>query len=220
MKGLLLTAGEDGVVCLYDVIRRYEPIKIIPVELQGDEVDACFSHDSKQFAILGTHASTIFIWDSFTLTLKFRINTSGTIVEKICFSPNGQDILALTRSLEYKVKYYGLNGFEGIFIKELTGLHVDSKITALEVSRNSKYLFTGGTDTLLKIWDYATQPNVLNCQAFLGHSSEVSFIKFLYNGRMVVTSGTGNLIYFWEFHGDTSPIMLPESRKKQEPVKN
>lgn len=61
----------------------------IPVEITHDYVDVCFSQDSTQFGVLGTHSSTIFIWDSIKLILKFRINTSGYIVKQIHFAPNG-----------------------------------------------------------------------------------------------------------------------------------
>ena len=57
----LMSASEDGVVCVYDVNRKYQPVKTIAVEVLGDKVDACFSYDSKQFAVLGTHSSIIFI---------------------------------------------------------------------------------------------------------------------------------------------------------------
>lgn len=148
---LLISASKDALICIYDPTRKYQPVKNISPEIPGDFVDVCFSCDSKQFAVLGTQASTIFIWDSSTFSQKFRINTSGAIVHKILFSPNGQDILAVNSAQEYRVRYYGLNGFEAIPIKELQGLHKNSDILSIAVSGNSKYLVTGGSDRILKV---------------------------------------------------------------------
>lgn len=85
---LMISASVEGVVVLYDVNRMYEVVKTIPVEISGDGVDACFSYDSLLFGVLGTNASTIFIWDCRTLSLKFRINTTGAFVQRIYFAPN------------------------------------------------------------------------------------------------------------------------------------
>lgn len=217
---LLLSASEDGLICLYDAKRRYQPVKSIPVEVQGDAVDACFSYDSKQLAVLGTNGSTIFIWDCYTFALKFRINTSGAFVLKIAFSPNGQDIIALTKSNEYKVRYYGLNGFEGILIKELSGLHSDSTIESFDISPNSKYLITAGTDRMLKIWDYSMRPNNIHGQAFIGHAASIHNVIFSPDNHYIFTSSEGNEgMFVWKFNGDTTPLAIETVVCRQAPVK-
>jgi WD40 repeat protein len=217
---LLLSASEDGLVCLYDARRRYQPVKSIPVEVLGDAVDACFSYDSKQFAVLGTNGSTIFIWDCYTFALKFRVNTSGAFVLKIAFSPNCQDIIALTKSNEYKVRYYGLNGFEGILIKELPGLHPNSTIESFDIAPNSKYLITAGTDRMLKIWDYSMRANDIHGQAFIGHAASIKNVIFSTDNQYIFTSSEGNEgMFVWKFNGDVTPLQIEHRICMQAPVK-
>ena len=206
----LMSASEDGVVCLYDATRRYQPVKTIPCEVLGDKVDACFSYDSKQFAVLGTHSSIIFIWDVQTFAQKFRINTSGFVIQKMLFSPNGQDLLVISSGQEYKVKFYGLNGFEAIFIKEFSKCHSFAEINDIAVSKNSKYLVTGGSDKIIKIWDYSARPNALRTQGFIGHSSSVSHLRFSLDKNFLISCANGpDGIYIWSFNGDKTALQAP-----------
>lgn len=206
----LLSASEDGVVCLYDANRKYQPVKNIPVEVLGDKVDACFSYDSKQFAVLGTHSSIIFIWDTLTFSQKFRINTSGVTIQKMLFSPNGQDLLVISAGNEYKVKFYGLNGFEAIFIKEFSGCHNFAEVSEIAVSQNSKYLVTGGSDKIIKLWDYAARPVALKSQGFIGHSYPISHLAFSLDRLYLISCADGpDGIFIWQFNGDKTPVQAP-----------
>lgn len=206
----LLSASEDGAVCLYDSLKKYQPVKTIPVEVLGDKVDVCFSYDSKQFAVLGTHNSIIFIWDILTFSQKFRINATGFTIHKMLFAPNGQDLLVISYNQDYKVKFYGLNGFEAVFIKEFSGCHPSAEITDLAVSQNSKYLVTGGSDKLIKLWEYGTRPNTLRSQGFIGHSYPITHLSFSLDRTYLISCAHGpDGIYIWKFNGDINNSSTP-----------
>ena len=206
----LISASEDGVVCLYDVGRKYQPVKTIPVEVLGDKVDVCFSMDSKQFAVLGTYNSIIFIWDIQTFSQKFRINTTGFVIQKMLFAPNGQDLLVTSFGQDYRVKFYGLNGFEAIFIKEFAGCHPSADITDMAISQNSKYLVTGGSDKLIKLWEYSVRPNNLRSQGFIGHSYPIQHLRFSLDRNFLISCAAGpDGIFVWKFNGDTSNSSTP-----------
>ena len=206
----LMSASEDGVVCIYNANRSYQPIKTIPVEAVGGKVDACFSCDSKQFAVLGTNGSIIYIWDTISFSQKYRINTAGSVVEKLLFSPNGQDLLVISSGQEFKVKFYGINGFEAVFIKELAGCHAFAEVSEIEVARNCKYLVTGGSDKIIKIWDYAARSNAMRSQGFIGHSYAITHMAFSLDSRYLVSCANGpDGIFVWEFNGDKSPLKEP-----------
>ena len=206
----LMSASEDGMVCIYDANRRYQPVKTIPVEVLGDTVDACFSYDSKQFAVLGTQGSIIYIWDTLTFSQKFRINTAGFVIQKMIFSPNGQDLLVISSGQEFKVKVYGLNGFEAIFIKEFAGCHAFAEVTEIVVSQNSRYLVTGGSDKIIKIWDYAARPAAMRSQGFVGHSYAISHLAFSLDRKFLVSCANGpDGIFIWEFNGDKTQLKAP-----------
>jgi WD40 repeat protein len=206
----LLSASEDGVVCLYDSLRKYQPVKTIPVEVLGEKVDVCFSFDSKQFAVLGTYNSIIFIWEVQTFSQKFRINTAGFVIQKMIFAPNGQDLLVVSYGQDYKVKFYGLNGFEAIFIKEFSGCHPSAEISDFAVSQNSKYLVTGGSDKLIKLWEYGARQNSLRSQGFIGHSYQIQHLRFSLDRNYLISCAAGpDGIFVWKFNGDTSNSATP-----------
>lgn len=206
----LLSASEDGMVCLYDSARKYQPVKTIPVEVLGDKVDVCFSCDSKQFAVLGTHNSIIFIWDIQTFSQKFRINATGFVIQKMFFAPNGQDLLVISYGQDYRVKFYGLNGFEAVFIKEFSGCHPSAEISDLTVSQNSKYLVTGGSDKLIKLWEYGTRPNTLRSQGFIGHSYPITHMSFSLDRSYLISCANGpDGIFIWKFNGDVNNSSTP-----------
>jgi WD40 repeat protein len=200
---LLLTASEDAQFCVYDVMRKYQPVKTLPVELQGEAVAACFSPDSHQFAVLGNNGNSISLWDSFTFTLKFHI-TPNTFIYGIAFAPNGQDLLALTKSAEWRLRYYGLDGFKAEVIKEIAGMHPNSVMQALALTMNSKYVVTGGNDRIIKVWDYAMKPTASpQHQAFIGHSGSVSNLIFSTDNRYLISTAEGSDgLFIWAFQGD------------------
>lgn len=217
---LLLSISEDALVCAYDVFRKYSPVKCVSPEVKGQYVDVSISPDSKQFAVLGTHSSTIFIWDVATFALKFRINTSGAVIQKILFSPNGQDLLAISAGMDYKVRFYGLNGFEAVPIKEFSGLHTGAEIRALAISPNAKYVVTGSSDRIIKVWDYAGKPSTMNSQGFLGHPDRISSVHFSASSDYMFSFDEGhNGIFVWKFFGDTSALDIPPPRQESQNVK-
>ena len=181
----------------------YQPVKTLPVELQGEAVAACFSPDSRQFAVLGNNGNSISLWDSFTFTLKFHISPN-TFIYGIAFAPNGQDLLALTKTAEWKLRYYGLDGFKAEVIKEITGMHPNSAIGALALTMNSKYVVTGGNDRIIKVWDYTMKPCASpQHQAFIGHSGSVSNLIFSTDNHYLISTAEGSDgLFIWSFQGD------------------
>ena len=202
---LLLTASEDAQFCLYDAARKYQPVKTLPVELQGEAVAACFSPDSHQFAVLGNNGSTISLWDSHTFTVKFHISPN-TFIYGIAFAPNGQDLLALTKNTEWRLRYYGLDGFKAEVIKEIGGMHPNSAIQALALTVNSKYVATGGSDRIIKVWDYTMKPSPApRHQAFIGHAGSVSNLIFSSDNQYLISTAEGSDgLFIWSFQGDIS----------------
>ena len=213
---LLLTASEDASVCLYDPRNKYQPVKTISSEVPGEYVDACFSFDSKLFAVLGSNYSSISIWDSETFSLKYRVNPTGVNLQKIQFSPNGQDILAISKAKTSKVRFYSLSGYEATQSRELSDLHA-SDILSFGISPNSKYLVTGGVDRILKVWDYSSTQK--RGQAFIGHSGEVCITAFSSKGEYLISCGDAlDGIFIWQFNGDKTPLE-PVQKTQSEKVK-
>lgn len=205
----MASISKEGLTCVYDVKRNYSPVKTIPVDLSHDFTYVCFSQDSSLFAVLGSSANTITVWASATLSLKYRVEVTGNPV-KMEFAPNGQDLLVLTQGSDCRVKFYGLNGFECIFLKELSGLHPNALIESLNISQNNKYFITGGSDRILKIWDYTMKTGTQG-QAFIGHSQSITNLAFSRNTSHIFSSSRGlEGLFVWQFLGDTSNDLRPE----------
>ena len=130
-------------MCLYHVSRKYQPAKTILVEVLGDKVDVCFSMDSKQFAVLGTCNSIIFIWDIQTFPQKFRISTSGFAIHNMTLPQTAKSCSSQVPGKTPR-EVFRSKGFEAILIKDFTNCHQSSDITDIAVSQNSKHLVTGG----------------------------------------------------------------------------
>ena len=73
------------------------------------------------------------------------------IVRSFRFSNNNQDLLVVTK--DCKIRFYSLNKFEGIFLREIQNCHRGA-VSALDISANSGYMITGGQDNLINLWDY------------------------------------------------------------------
>ena len=73
-------------------------------------------------------------------------------------------------------------------------------------------MLTGGSDNLIKIWDYEAQKTVpFFYQAFIGHTFPISDVMFNpCDNNTVISTADKDGIYIWQFHGDTQTNYLPE----------
>eukprot|EP00939_MAST-03C_sp_MAST-3C-sp1_P005262 g5262.t1 len=94
-----------------------------------------------------------------------------------------------------------------------------NEITAMSVSHDGRFVATGGSDQLLKIWDVempgAPTPPF---QSFVGHSSPIRDVAFSADGTAVV-SVSGRQMLQWRFLGSkVASARRPEGASKQERV--
>lgn len=60
---------------------------------------------------------------------------------------------------DLRIRFYSLDKFEGVYIRELATVHRGA-INSADLSLNGGYMLTGGDDNLIKIWDYEAQKTV------------------------------------------------------------
>jgi WD40 repeat protein len=70
----------------------------------------------------------------------------------------------------------------------------DAHVESLAFSPNGKWLVTGGTDALIRVWEVATRTEV---RRFSGHEKRVTFVAFGPGGRSVLSSGEDGAVYEW-----------------------
>jgi WD40 repeat protein len=213
----MASISTDGLACIYDVRRNYSPVKTISVDLTHDFVYVCFSKDSSLFAVLGSASNSITVWASATLSMKYRVDVAGNPV-KMEFSPNGQDLIVQTQGSDSRLKFYRLNGLECTLVKELGGLHPNAVMDAFSISQNNKYLVTGGSDRILKVWDYTMRTGQAG-QAFIGHSQSIANLCFSRNSSHIFSSSKGlEGLFVWRFLGDTSSSLKTDVLVDERPV--
>jgi WD40 repeat protein len=73
--------------------------------------------------------------------------------------------------------------------------------SSLAFSADGKWLVTGGTDSLVRIWEVATRKEVCRLS---GHEKRVTFVAFGPGGRSVISSGEDGAVYQWELRPKSS----------------
>ncbi len=69
---------------------------MLTVDFPPDNVSIVFNKDNSKFASIGNYGSVINIWDSNSFTISNAIGTKGFILRELVFSPNGQELIAIT----------------------------------------------------------------------------------------------------------------------------
>ena len=158
-------------------------MKIIDIEYEPEFVHVEFteplSSDKEsllqRFGVMGEYGNSITIYDTDSFMIQNEIKVNH-VIKSFKFANDNRDLLVVTK--DCKIRFYSLMKYEGVFMKEITSCHRGS-ITALDVSKNSGYLLTGGEDNLVKIWDYDAQQAIpYNFQSFIGHTFPISSICF------------------------------------------
>eukprot|EP00347_Sterkiella_histriomuscorum_P023802 403333335 len=188
-------------IVIFNVEKGYQPIKTIDYEFPNDNYFSLdFSADGKYMANISSNANNITVWETKNFSLKFHLDLTGDIIQKIRFAPNSKDFVVLTTSS--KLKFYRIGFNELQFMKESYGV-TDMECLDFEISANNKYIFVAGREGLIKVYDYFMRGEVIaSCQAFLGHFKYPIKVIAQDDLRFVYSIGEGNGVFKWCFYGD------------------
>ena len=160
-------------------------------------------------ANISSNANIITLWETTNFSLRYKLDLTGHIISKIRFSPNGKDLLLLTNTS--KLKYFRFENSQN------TGTENIGKISQIQdipsicdyncldfiISDNYKYIFSAGTDGLIKIFDYYMRGEIIPYyQAFMGHMLFPDKIILSKNNKYLFSFGKSNGIFVWDFYGD------------------
>jgi WD40 repeat protein len=147
------------------------------------------SPDGKIIATARRHGLVVFL-DSVTLeTLhESRIDPGG--LYSSCFSPDGRYHAIVTETGKVVMRDAGT----GEVIREWQA-H-EGKALSIHFTRDSQKIVTGGSDTLVKIWqvDSEQEPEIIP-----GHKSAVQAIDFNHDETRLVTGCEGGLVRVWDW---------------------
>lgn len=109
-------------------------------------------------ANISSNANNVTVWETKNFSLKFHLDLTGDIIQKIRFAPNCKDFVVLTTSS--KLKFYRISFNELQFIKESYGV-TDMECLDFEISSNNKFIFLAGKEGLIKVYDYFMRGEVI-----------------------------------------------------------
>eukprot|EP00960_Hanusia_phi_P075929 768485-Hanusia_phi.AAC.1 len=196
----LFTAGQDGIICVYDAVRNYQPIKSISTAFAGDEIDLSISPNGKYIATIGVGCASVIIYNTDSMDKCMEMSSNGRRVKLVKFAPIKNYVYAMTR--DSRLQSYDLN--EGRIVQESSPLHLDN-VNTMDFSDNGNFLLTGGNDGILKMWALGKNgPHEARCQCFIGHSSPINRALFTPDKKQVVSVGSGKGILVWDLLVDTA----------------
>ena len=196
----LFSAGEDGLICVYDAVRNYQPIKTVVSAHAGDNIDLSLAPNGKLLASIGIGSGSIVILNVDTMDKLLEISSQGRTLRLVQFAPLTNEVYAITK--DCRLHRYSLDARE--LAHESSPLHLDV-INSISISDNSRFLLTGGQEGLLKLWLLGKNgPHEKRCQSFIGHPSTISAAMFSPDKRQVVSVGSGYGILVWDVHIDAT----------------
>ena len=196
----LFSAGEDGLICVYDAVRNYQPIKTVVSAHAGDKIDLSLGPSGKLLASIGVGSGSLVVLNVDAMDKVLEISSQGRTLKLVEFSPLKNEVYAITQ--DCRLHRYCLD--TGELAHESSPLHLDV-INAMSISDNGRYLLTGGEEGLLKLWLLGKNgPHEKRCQSFIGHPSTITSTMFSPDKKQVVSVGEGYGIMVWDVHVDTT----------------
>ena len=214
---LLLSAGAEGNLCVYDVRQNYVPIKYLATSSPKSQITVAVSKDGNFLATLGPDANCVLVFDAGMLIPLTRIDSPSSGVSKIGFSPDSQQLLLTTT--DRKLECYEPQ--TGRFLYQVAGIH-RTDCEAFDVDKSGKFIVTGGHDTMIKVWQSPEKhlTGAPPSQSFIAHSEGIKALTFNKDFTRVISVGHGDAIYVWKWLGKfesteaEEPLSLEEAMAK------
>jgi WD40 repeat protein len=197
----LAAACARGQIVVWDVASGKELTTLsTDAELnQADVYAISFSPDGKLMAA-GDAGGSITIWDANTFQrLKVLPKVQKLGIEAVPFSPDGR--LLASASHDGTVKLWDLTNWREVATinaHETGGVDSSHEFgaKAASFSPDGRFLATGGSDKMLKLWELAdltAAPILLE-----GHSSAITFVAFSPDGTRIITASADKTVRLWD----------------------
>ncbi|XP_025199645.1 cilia- and flagella-associated protein 52-like [Melanaphis sacchari] len=193
----LLSGGGEGQVRVWQVNNLNGALQAVLKEHKGP-VSSIDVHQLGHEAITASADGTCVVWDIVRFT-RLSIMFSSTIFTSAKYHPNGAQLLTCGTN-----RYIGFwEALDGSLIREIEGSSA-SALNSLDVTPNGKYIVTGSSDQMVKVWLYNEG---VPTHVGVGHAGVVTNVKVSPDGKFVVSTSADGGIFLWRFPhvADTAP---------------
>jgi WD40 repeat protein len=206
----LFSAGQDGLLVLYDPLQDYVATRVINFAAPG-VISIALNAAGTQLAYTGPephmitviHGTTL---DEITCFEPSRNRFSGqppsrVALRRIAFAPTADAIYTLAADGRVAL----VDAKDGGILEQLPR-QPHPPANALVTHPAGGCVVTGGQDHAIRVWD-AWLRSAVESQMFLGHGDAIRDLAFTNNGKQLIS--VGDAIYRWSFLGSSAPQSRP-----------
>lgn len=147
---------------------------------------AAISADGK-IVVIGVLNGGIQLWDAETKKKLVEFERDYSFIRSIAFSQDKKAILLGLGTGTTRLR----DSSTGSILKRFTA--GSKAINAVAFSSDGKAILTGSEDKIARVWDRATQKELLK----LPHPQGVSLVAFSPNGKVILTVSQEGVVYLW-----------------------
>ncbi|XP_050540995.1 cilia- and flagella-associated protein 52 [Daktulosphaira vitifoliae] len=185
----LLSGGGEGQVRVWTVSNMNGTLLAVLKEHKGP-VSSIAVHQLGHEAVTASADGTCVVWDIVRFT-RLSIMFSSTIFTCAKYHPNGAQLL--TCGTNRFIGYW--EALDGSLIREIEGSSA-SALNSLDITPNGKYLVTGSSDQMIKVWLY---DEGIPTYVGVGHAGVVTNVKVSPDGKFIVSTSADGGIFLWHF---------------------
>ncbi|MBI2901637.1 MAG: protein kinase [Planctomycetes bacterium] len=181
----IASAGEDGVVRIWDVAMDQEPKRC--ASHVGTVWSVAFSADGRLLASVGDD-EVVHIWDLHDQReMRILKGHVGTIYA-VTFLPDGQRVVSA--GADHLIRVWHSDSGAELF--KLDG-HL-LRIGSLSVRADGRVLASAGDEKKILLWDLAQRK--VACE-LAGHPERIACVRFAIDGRLLASGGNGHVVKVW-----------------------